>query len=226
MVLNMQRGINARGRMIGRGVGDITTYINGDLTTLSDTPCAPGLSLINGSCFRAPGTQSTPYGDVSAVIAGPDSNNLTASQILGGGAICKLENVTSGPYSVPQNVCRDAAGNYLGGADLIAEHAYVQGQLATWGQPVTVRPATTPQLAASNPTPSTIRPTSPTPAPGTPSATLPIPSNSPAGAAGGELFSIPGWESMSSLSSLPWGWIAAGVGALFLIPKMSGAGAR
>ncbi len=94
-----------------------------------DNPCAAGLTLINGSCFRSPGTQVTPYGTVAIPLAGPVTNLDIAEDVLGNGAVCATERVSSGPYAYEQNICRDRYGNVIGGADLIAEHAFVQEQL-------------------------------------------------------------------------------------------------
>jgi hypothetical protein len=104
-----------------------------------DNACAPGLTLINGSCFRSPGTQNTAYGPVAIPIAGPDSNLNTAQQLLrnagNAGATCATENISEGPYSYEQNICRDATGKIIGGADNIAETAFVNASLRNPANP-------------------------------------------------------------------------------------------
>lgn len=97
--------------------------------------CAPGLTLIGGSCFRSPGTQNTPYGPIAIPTVGADSNNNIAEKILGSGASCNVERVSNGPYAYEQNICRDAGGNIIGGADNIAETAFVTASLRNPSNP-------------------------------------------------------------------------------------------
>lgn len=121
-----------------------------------DNPCAPGLHLVNGSCFRSPGPDGNP-------VAGPQENNTTAARILGGGATCRTERVDVGPYVYEQNICRDPGGSIIGGADNIAEHAFVEASLRN------------PQ----NPVLFTVVPTRETPAPVPPPAAKPNQSTPP-----------------------------------------------
>jgi len=122
-----------------RGLGEDGIYLANP-----DNACPPGLVLINGSCFRSSGSQSTPYGTVAIPDAGPESNNDVAEKLLGGGATCNVERVSNGPYSYEQNICRDANGNIIGGADNIAETAWVEASLRNPSNPqIFVTPAPT-----------------------------------------------------------------------------------
>jgi hypothetical protein len=121
-------------------------------------PCPPGLQLINGSCFRSPGTQETPYGTIAIPEEGPPENNTIAQRILGGGAVCAKERVSAGPYAYEQNICRDPQGNIIGGADNIAETAWVAASLRNPANPQIFPPAPT---AVTPATPAGGRSTSP-----------------------------------------------------------------
>lgn len=97
--------------------------------THPENACAPGLKLVGGNCFREIGPTGNP-------VAGPDSNNDIAEQVLGAGVSCDREMVDVGPYVYAQNVCRDRTGNVVSGADEVAEHNFVQQSLyAKPGQP-------------------------------------------------------------------------------------------
>lgn len=251
MILAIQRGPGlVQGMAGGRGLGAFTQYINGDLQTFGDNPCAPGLTFIGGHCFRAPGTQETPYGTVAIPLAGPAGNNAIAAGILGGGVTCKTERVDAGPYAYEQNVCRNPAGVIMASADLEAEAAYARRQLQTVGQP-TPRPATGAAPANSNPIPNSVRAAEPNNPPAAMSTTRPTPVatstyGTPVGAVashnagvktptavttatGWNLPALPDFPDVSQYFANPFApnsgyggavTIAVGLGALFLLPAL------
>jgi len=92
------------------------------------SPCAPGLHLVDGSCFRSIGPGGNP-------VAGPQENNNIARTLLGGGATCNREMIGVGPYAYEQNICRASDGSVIAGADAIAETAFVQASLRNPGNP-------------------------------------------------------------------------------------------
>jgi len=218
----MERGRN--------GLGAYTAYVNGDLQTFGDSPCAPGLTLINGGCLRAPGTQETPYGTVAIPLAGPQANNAIAAGILGGGVTCKTERVDAGPYAYAQNVCRGGNGQIIAGADLEAESAYARNLLQTLGQPTAggnVRTAlpSPPPAAAPTPAPTPVQTgTYATPIGGavatrphqpTAIATAQAPSQAHVDLPGKLLGGV-----LNGVDTSRWLAVAAGVGALFLLPAL------
>lgn len=251
MILNITRYIPLTyplgpGPMLGLGgVGDFTAYVNGDLQTFRDNPCAPGLNFIGGNCLRSPGSQSTPYGTVAIPLAGPQSNLAIAAGILGGGATCTTEKVNIGAFAYEQNICRDPQGNIIAGADAEAEHAFVQAQLRAVGGGQIAPPLTAGITPAPAPRVDTARFVGAmTPAPGhspapTPqvvqTATVQTPVSG-APVAGGTLGTKPQPIAISTAGipgvsvdasgltvgdyNAPWLWVAAGVAGLFFLPKL------
>lgn len=202
-------------------MGEYTAWVNGDLQTFSDNPCAPGLEFINGNCFRAPGTQDTTYGPVAIPLAGPVENLTIAAQAYGPGTTCATERVDVGPYAYEQNVCRNAAGSLVGSADLMAETLYVRNQLNTLGQPVAPQvappvPASTVRLATNN-------------LPGNPQPVQTATTGTPVGGAvqpGAQVAvstgAAPGGFDFGVIPTNWWMAAAAGVGLLFILPALSG----
>jgi len=232
MLLSISSGVQ-NGRAIAQrrivpnvGVGALTALVNGDVQTFSDAPCAPGLTLINGACFRAPGTQNTPYGAVAIPVPGSERNNREAAQLLGGGVTCATENVNVGPYAYKENVCRNPAGNIIANADLTAETAYVRQQLATGNRvpapmPVTRTPNTPGNTVRMVP-PSLIRgitnPLAALVAAVQNAAAAPPRSETPdaaVAASSGPRYCSPrfGWGRICVADVPRWGWWALAVGA-------------
>jgi hypothetical protein len=218
------------------GLGDFTAYVDGELQTFLDNPCAPGLQFINGSCYRSPGSLETTYGTVAIPTAGDSDNLITAAAALGAGATCKTETIDAGPYTYTQNVCRNAGGNEIANADLLAETLYVQRQLqkgggfgrgatttgpgpgtgtgtGTGGNNYTGKNAGVGPVIRALPMPDSIRP-----------VVGAVPS-----VAGGytNAFVTQTASAIDHLkTALPTGWnwglIAVGLGAVWLLPKLTG----
>jgi hypothetical protein len=178
-------------------------------------PCAPGLHLVNGSCFRSPGSDGNP-------VAGPVENLDIAARILGGGATCRTERVDVGPYAYEQNICRDPGGNILGGADNIAEHAFVEASLRNPGNPVLF--TAIPESHGPAPVPSpAAKPNQSTPPRDQPGTTaLPPVHNASVTDAARETaaqqesaVADPG-DFLSQIPTAAWVAIAAGVGFIFM----------
>jgi len=220
----------ARGRAAILANGNRGVWGMGDTYDLAhpENPCAPGLELINGSCFRSPGTQSTPYGEVAIPLAGPSSNLTLAASILGGGAVCQTERVDAGPYAYEQNICRDAAGNILGGADLIAEHVFVQGSLVAPTNTAYAGPVAAGSYLSSPPTAPTPPPTpiqtatihTPTTHTATPTAV--VQTAAPAGAPLSTLAAVTGDANVFGFDIPIWALVLGGLGAVWAVSKIGG----